>query len=310
MMQGLGQLELVVVTGKGGVGKTTVAAAVASLLARERRVTLLDVDPRESAHRLFDVPPSAGEPVAIGDRLELLHTRPRRVVDEIVSSKLKVGPLVRRLQASPIYDHFVDGAPGLKELALLRYAHDLVRESKGSRCDCVVLDSPATGHARSLLSAPALVAEAIASGPIAELAAEVASWLESPAAGFVLVTLAEELPVTESLESAAELERLLAKPAAAWVANAIYPDVFGDRGSHETPDSAGGAADAADPATVLFRKRRGVNERELERLGCSVGAGVARLPLLPISEGPALVTALEERLEEALVTPEEREGGA
>ncbi len=286
--------ELVVVTGKGGVGKTTVAAALALVLARERKVTLLEVDPRESAHRLFDVPPSGGEPVPVAKGLELLHTRPRQVVDEIVSSKLKVGPLVRRLQASPIYDHFVDGAPGLKELALLRFAHDLVRGSKGKRrTDCVVLDSPATGHALSLLSAPGLAAEAIASGPIAALAGEVAGWLEADSTGFVLVTLAEELPVTETLEAAAALETLLGKPAAAWVANALYPVV---------PPGYRGSPGSGNPDSVseLWLQRRAVNDRELARLGRSVGRGLAALPLLPIGEGRALVEALAERLAPAL----------
>ncbi|MCP4203272.1 MAG: ArsA family ATPase [bacterium] len=278
-------LELVIVTGKGGVGKTTVAAALAWRIARSRRVMLLEVDPRESAHRLFDVPPSGGEPVKAGERLELLHARSRQVVDEIVQDKLKVAPLVRRLQASPIYEHFIDGAPGLKELALLRYAHSLVKGAKRKRrADCVVLDSPATGHALALLSAPVLAAEAIGAGPIAALAREVATWLSAETTGLVLVTLAEELPVTETLEAADALGEVLGKPPEAWIANALYPEVPAQLESN-------------DSVTELWRRRRAVNERELARLARAVGEPVVSLPLLPIDEGSRLVAALSRELE-------------
>lgn len=280
-------LELVVVTGKGGVGKTTVAAALAWRLARRRRVTLLEVDPRESAHRLFDVPPSGGEPVRVAERLELLHARPRRVVDDLVRDKLKVGPLVRRLQASPIYDHFVDGAPGLKELAFLRYAHELVSGPRRKRrTDCVVLDSPATGHALSLLSAPGLAAEAIGSGPIATLARDVATWLGGAGTGLVLVTLAEELPVTETLEAAEAIGAVLDKAPEAWIANAIYPAL---------PEGF----QAQEPVAKLWRDRRAVNERELARLARAVGDDVVTLPLMPIHEGKRLVEELAVRIGEA-----------
>jgi len=284
----LADLELIIVTGKGGVGKTTVAAALAWQLARRRRVTLLEVDPRENAHQLFGVPPSGGEPVRAGERLELLHSRPRKVVDELVRDKLKIPPLVRRLQASPIYDHFVDGAPGLKELALLHFVRDLVRGPKRRRrADCVVLDSPATGHALALLSAPELAADAIGSGPIANLAREVASWLRSERTGLVLVTLAEELPVTETLEAAEALGEVLGRPPEAWIANALYP---------EFPDDGPETSEPGDLVADLWKKRRQVNERELARLEAAVPEPVTTLPLLPIAEGKRLVGALAARL--------------
>jgi len=264
-----------------------VAAALAWRLAQRRRVTLLEVDPRESAHQLFGVPPSGGEPVRAGRRLELLHARPRRVVDELVQQKLKVAPLVRRLQASPIYEHFVDGAPGLKELAMVRFARDLVRGPRRKRrADCVVLDSPATGHALALLSAPSLAADAIGAGPIAGLAREAAVWLSAASTGLVMVTLAEELPVTETLEAARALGELLGKSPEAWIANALYPELP----SKFAP---------GDGAAELWRKRRLVNERELARLEREVGEPVTRLPLLPIAEGQSLVRTLAAELEVA-----------
>ena len=133
------------------------------------------------------------------------------------------------------------------------------------------------------MAAPALAADAIASGPIATLAREVASWLSAESTGLVLVTLAEELAVTETLEVAAALGEVLGKSPEAWIANALYPAL-----------PAG--FEARGPVAELWRRRRQINERELTRLEREVREPVVPLPLLPIAEGKRLVEALAARL--------------
>ena len=108
--------QLVVVTGKGGVGKTTVSAVLGRLLAScGRRALLLEVDPRENLHHMLGVPPSGGEIVVAGPRLRLQNVRPIRVVEELVRERLKIELLVKRVLRSPVFQHFVEAGPGFKD---------------------------------------------------------------------------------------------------------------------------------------------------------------------------------------------------
>ncbi len=118
----LAKRQLIVVTGKGGVGKTTVAAAIARLLAAAgRRVLLLEIDPRESLHQLLGTEPSGGGIIKAGPKLSVQNLQPRAVVDSLVREKVPIGILAKKIIASPVFQHFAEGAPGLKEMAVLGY---------------------------------------------------------------------------------------------------------------------------------------------------------------------------------------------
>ena len=285
LLASLERLQLIVITGKGGVGKSLITAALGRLLtAGGRRVTMLEVDPRESLHRLLDVPPSGGDMIEVAPKLALQHLDPRAQLDAIVRGKIKVAALVRRVLDSPIHRHFTEGAPGLKETAVFSRVLDLV-QGHGPRVmprpDVVLLDAPATGHGVSLMAAPLLVSEVIQSGPVGHLAAEIAAFVRDPSAcGVVVVTLAEEMPVQEAVELLQVLDQRLHRRPQLVVVNALYPPL---------PDAEG---DCDDAAGRLWRRRRAVNERELERLDGHWQGPQAELPLLPIDPGPALVGAL------------------
>ena len=174
LMARLDRLQMLVVTGKGGVGKSTVTAALGAHLAnRGRKVLLIEVDPRENLHQLLDTPPSGGEIVEAASRLWLQHLEPRRLLDDLVREKLKVGALVRKVLASPVHLHFTEGAPGLKQTAVFGRALRMV-EGYGPkelrRPDVVILDAPASGHGIAWMAAPQLVSEVISSGPIGNMA--------------------------------------------------------------------------------------------------------------------------------------------
>ena len=283
-------LELIVVTGKGGVGKSSVSAVLGRLLSDAGRQTLLiEVDPRENLHHLLDVPPSGGEMVEVSPRLRVQHLLPRTILDDLVREKLKVGPLVKRVLASPIHQHFTEAAPGIKEAAVFGRCLRLL-EGHGPRGvprpDVVILDAPATGHGASWLGAAQLVSDVISSGPIGHMASLVAEFLTDPArSGVVVVTSGEEMPVQETLEFLETMETRLHRRPELVIANALYPQL-----TEDVPD------DPNDPLLDLWVHRRAINEEELDRLAREWDGPVAHLPLLPLDPGPALVGRLGRRL--------------
>jgi anion-transporting ArsA/GET3 family ATPase len=276
--------QLVVVTGKGGVGKSAVAATLGSLLAAAgRRVLVLEVDPRENVHQMLGVSPSGGEIVEAGERLFLQNLRPRQVVDQLVRERVRIDLIVRRILDSPLYHNFVEGAPGLEEAAILGHCLLLAegRSAAAPPLDVVVLDAPATGHGVSLLAAPGLVSEVISSGPIAALTGEVALLIADPErSATVVVTLAEEMPVTEALELRAELAARLDRKPELLVVNQLLPA--------GPPRRRAGEGELVR----LWRRRRRFQNREMARLAGAWSGDRCELPLLPLDRGPELIGAL------------------
>jgi anion-transporting ArsA/GET3 family ATPase len=282
--------KLIVVTGKGGVGKSAVASALSRHLASQgRRTLVVETDPRENVHQMLGVSPSGGEILKVDANLYLQHLDPRTVLDQVVRERVRFELVAKRVLASPVYHHFTEGAPGLKELAVLGQSLLLIegRVEGAPTIDTIVIDAPATGHGVSLLAAPQLVSDVIREGPIAAMTGEVADLIGDPAAcGVVVVTLAEEMPVTEALELIAIVRDRFDRDPEMVVANGLYPPF---------PDSGGSAAE--DPHLALWRKRRHLNESELDRLESLWKGAVAEVPLLPLDRGPELVASIQERLE-------------
>jgi anion-transporting ArsA/GET3 family ATPase len=292
LVERLRSLQLIVVTGKGGVGKSTLAAALAlTLTGRGRRVLTLEVDPRESLYQLFDVDPSGGQIVHVGPGLFIQNLQARAVLDQVVREQLRIGFLADRVLGSPVYQHFAEGAPGLKELAVLGHVTRVLRGLSGSeapRVDTVVLDAPASGHILSLLAAPQLVSEVIADGPFGRMAREMAELIsDAERCGIVVVTRAEEMPMQEAIELTGALERQLGRRPETILVNALYPVLQADAG----------ASDPDDPMLMVWQRRLEVNRRELERLRRAWSDSLVELPMLPLERGPRLADALGRRME-------------
>jgi anion-transporting ArsA/GET3 family ATPase len=291
LLDTLARRQLLVVTGKGGVGKTAVSAILGRAFAdRGRRVLVVEVDPRENLHQMLGVPPTGGEILVVGPRLWVQNLKPRQVLDAVVRERLKLDLLANRVLASPVYHHFADGAPGLTEIAILGHALRLVRGiQKGApELDMIVLDAPATGHGVRLLASPLLVSDVIRSGPFAEMAGELAALISDPErCGIVAVTLPEEMPVQEVLEMREALRGQVKKDPEALVINGLYPPAPPDQGKD-------------DELVALWRRRRLLNERELARLRAEWPGPRLELPQLAMNRGPALTTLLQRCLEDAV----------
>jgi anion-transporting ArsA/GET3 family ATPase len=255
-----------------------------ALAARGRRTLVLEVDPRESLHQLLGTEPSGGAVMDAGGGLLVQNLQARSVIEDLVREKVRIRALARRILGSPLFRHFADGAPGLKEMAVLGYALRTAEGFYRRRVDVVVLDAPASGHGASMLSAPLLLEESVRGGQLGEMATSLVRFIADPArCGVVLVTLGEEMPVQEAIELTALLKERLGRPPECIIANALYPK----------PPSR---LPTEDPALVsLWRERHGVNRRELGRLASQWAGPLVELPLLPLGRGPELVASLGAR---------------
>jgi anion-transporting ArsA/GET3 family ATPase len=292
----LAALQLLVVTGKGGVGKSSLAATLGRILAcAGKSILLLEADPRESLFQLLGLPPLGGSVADAGAGLRVQNVRPRDVVDELVRERVWIEFLLNRVLESSVYRHFVEGAPGLKEMAVLGHALRVLRGESSEALrgvGLVILDAPASGHGVSMMAAPRLVADVIRDGPVGQLAVDLAEFTANPQrCGVAVVTLAEEMPVTETIELVQSMKARLDRVPELIVVNGLYPPVD-DSPRLLEPD----LATMAD----LWRRRRRVNERERDRLTRAWSGPMIELPLLPYDRGPELVGALGSRLERAL----------
>lgn len=293
LLDRLTRLELLVITGKGGVGKSVVTAALGRVLVKTgKRVLLLETDPRENLYQLLGVPPSGNDVVEAEPGLWLQNLSPVDVLGEVVREHLRIEVLVRRVLASPVYRHFVEGAPGFKEMAVLGHALRVLRgigSAPKPDVDVVLLDAPATGHGIALLLAPLLTAEVIPHGPIGHMAGDIAEFVrDAERCGVLVTTLAEEMPVQETLELRRSLAEGLSREPELLVVNGLYPEAGPD------------APELPGDADRLWRERRRVNDRELARLAGSWPGARVELPLLPVDRGPDLVAGLAGVLEGAL----------
>jgi Anion-transporting ATPase len=285
--------RLIVLGGKGGVGKTLVACALArAAVARGRRVLLLELDARESLHRFLGCAPSDGGVVAVAPGLDAQSLRPRDVVDRWIGDKVRPRFVARRVLRSVIYEQFVSGAPGLRQVAALGHAVDAL---EGEAWDLVLLDAPATGHGASLLQAPRLLAEAIGGGPVAARARQVAAAIEDAAVTALwAVATAERMALREALDLDRRLRDGLGRGLDGLVLNMLLP---ADGEAAEKVDDRD--VSTAVAAEAFWRRRVDVQAAHQAWLAREWPGEPLRLPLSR-HDGMAAVTELTAVLRKAV----------
>lgn len=237
--------RFIFVTGKGGVGKTTVSAALAAhLAARGRRALMVVPIGTEKAARLLGVPRIGETPIEVRPNLFAVHIEPEQSMREYGLMVLKSRMLYDVLFDNRYVRGFFRGVPGLREWALLGKAWYLSGGAGGPRpsgeeaqsgeqgggeptYDVVILDAPATGHGMEVLRVPRVIMDVSPSGRLrADAEAAWATLTDPEQAAMVLVSLAEDLPTTETLELAHTLRDEMGLPLGGLVVNMLRENLF------------------------------------------------------------------------------------
>lgn len=213
--------RLLFLVGKGGVGKTTVAAALALAAARQGKKTLLiELEDNTRAARLLGLPPLSQRtdlPRLASPKLSVLTVSGQAALDEYLQRLIPFKRVLRTVFESRPYQYFVAAAPGIKELMTMGKVwfeeHQQDPETAQLRWDLLIIDTPATGHSLQYLRMPQAAYDTFSEGLVHRKAEEVVTFLSDPNRTAVnLVTTPEELPVSETFDAYQQLRNDLHVP--------------------------------------------------------------------------------------------------
>ena len=301
--------RVVIVAGKGGVGKTTVSAALARAAALAGLSTLIiEVEGKSGLATLFGQPTFDYEEVTLspgGGPEGAADVRARTLTpDDALLEYLEdhgMSRISRRLVTSGAVDMVATAAPGIKDILILGKVKQLEQKHQA---DLIVLDAPAAGHAISFLRSARGLLDAVRVGPINTQARDVLELLTDPArCQVVLVTLPEETPVNELVETAYSLEDEVGISLGPVVVNGRYPALAGlDTDPATAAEAAGialrpGEAESLAGAAGFRRQRMDLQVDQIARLADVLPLPQLTLPYLFDSDlGPAEVDRLAREL--------------
>jgi anion-transporting ArsA/GET3 family ATPase len=218
--------KLIFVTGKGGVGKTSVAAALAWLAAsRGLRTLVCEVDAKGNLADFFETAPIGFEERQIAPGLFAMSMDTEASLKQYLSLQLRL-PLVARVgPLAKMFDFVATAAPGVKEIVTVG---KLCWEVRARHYDVVIVDSAASGHIVGQLAAPQAINQLVQVGLVRQQTGWMLEILDDPATtGLVVVATPAEMPVSETLELIARLEDQTNVDLAAVVVNRALPELFG-----------------------------------------------------------------------------------
>lgn len=307
--------RLILVLGKGGVGRSTVAAAIAGRLAAQGKRTLLyETNANDRFGDYFGKPAVSTAPVELAPNLWAVNATPASALAEYGLMILRFQSVYEMVFENRVTKAFLRAIPGLDDYALLGKAWFHTTEEKRGKpvWDTVVFDMPASGHAMSLLRVPQVIVDTVPEGPLVRDARTILALLRDPArTAAVLVTLAEEMPVNETIELEGKLNAIGIAPQHL-VVNQVFPRHFAPGSAVNRmldalvadPTQAGsavepqrGVIDALTAHAQLSRDRRALNERYLAELARRAKTKISELPMVfAQSLGPKDIQQLGDKL--------------
>jgi anion-transporting ArsA/GET3 family ATPase len=281
--------RVVFVTGKGGVGKTTVAVALGLRAAAEgKRTIVCEVAAQENASRIFEHTEVGFHEVEMEENLWSISIDPDESMREYVLLQLKVRAMRDMLFRSRIFNYLAAATPGLKELVTIGKIWELAQLDRkvksGRKYDLVIVDAPATGHGIGFLQTPRTFANIARVGPIHSQAQQLDRLItDQEHTGVAIVALPEEMPVNESASLEHDLRTDVGVAVDRVYMNALYPERFSGEEAARLGELAGGengVARAAARAAVSEHNRARSQRAQLARLRRRVQAPVKTLPFL------------------------------
>ena len=293
------------VVGKGGVGKTTVATALALAASRRgKKVLLAMVNCKERVSQLLGTDSIGPKIVTLRENLDAVNMTPDTALEEYGMMILKVRTVYNAVFGNRLVRAFLKGTPGLEAWSMLGKAFYHASPPKGEPdYDLVIVDAHATGHALDMLRVPFVIESVAPPGMLRRDAARAVELLQDPAqAGAVVVTLPEYMPVSETLELASALTEELKIPLLHLVINRVLPVLFAEK---ERPVIEGLPAelpeDAAIQGLAMAGRRRALREtlqyRAINRVRSHVEAPCSELPdVNGLEIDPEAIDAISEAL--------------
>lgn len=311
--------RLIIIGGKGGVGRTTVAVALSTLLARQgRRVLLAHVRSKQHIEQMLGCEKIDEEIRLVEPNLWVVNMTPEAALREKGLLVLRFKAIYKAVMENRLVKYFLRAVPSLNEYAMLGkvWYHTTEMEGDRPRFDTVVMDGPAMGHLITMLRIPQVILDTVPEGPLTSDAREARKLLRDPRrTGLWIVTLGEEMPVREAIELFEIAGADLRMHPDVVVANALYPDLF-DQEPWLLPALEGLREHRAIKALLstarMIASRRRINRRYLELLSRRIPLPLIPLPHLFVTRMDReavdqLAAAMEEILTNPLTSKSERQ---